>query len=47
MINLYDEILAHPDYFKQLAVKDTLLVNYQCPQMEDFIDLTSHFNHII
>jgi AraC-like DNA-binding protein len=47
MINLYEEILAHPDYFKQLAVKDTLLVNYQCPQMEDFIDLTSHFNHII
>lgn len=47
MINIYEEIVLHPDYFKQLAVKEMLLVNYQCPQMEDFIDLTTHFNHII
>ena len=47
MINLYEAIISHPDYFKQLAVKDILLVNYQCPQMETFEDLTSHFNHII
>lgn len=47
MINVYDDILLHPDYFKQLAVKESLLVNYQCPQMEEWIDLFSHMNHII
>ena len=47
MINLYEEILSHPDYFKQLAVKEILLVNYQCPQIEEFADLSSHFDHLI
>jgi len=47
MINLYEEILSNPDYFKQLAVKEILLVNYQCPQMEAFLDLSNHFNHFI
>jgi len=47
MINVYEAILSDPAYFKQLAVKDSLLVNYQCPQMEDWVELYSHFNHII
>jgi AraC-like DNA-binding protein len=47
MINVYDDILSHPGYFKQLATKDGLLVNYQCPQMEKWADLFSHVNHII
>jgi AraC-like DNA-binding protein len=47
MINLYEEILSNPGYFKQLAVKEILLVNYQCPQMEAFMDLSNHFNHFI
>jgi AraC-like DNA-binding protein len=47
MINVYEDILSHPTYFKQLFVKEVLVVNYQCPQMEKWIDLYSHFNHII
>lgn len=47
MINVYDDILANPGYFKQLATKDGMLVNYQCPQMEDWSDIYSHLNHII
>ncbi|MDB5134710.1 MAG: transcriptional regulator, AraC family [Mucilaginibacter sp.] len=47
MINVYEDILANPTYFKELTVKETLLVNYQCPQMEKWVDLYSHFNHII
>src|ERR1700709_1912253 len=47
MINVYDDILSHPHYFKQLSFKEILLVNYQCPQMESWVDLYSHFNHII
>ena len=47
MINVYDDILSNPSYFKALPVKDYLLVNYQCPQMEEWVDLYSHFNHII
>ncbi|MRG47332.1 helix-turn-helix domain-containing protein [Chitinophaga sp. SYP-B3965] len=47
MINVYEAILADPTYFKQLTVRDGLLVNYQCPQMEEWVDLYSHLNHII
>jgi AraC-like DNA-binding protein len=47
MINIYDAILSDPDYFRQLAVKDLLLVNYQCPQIERWEQLYSHMNHII
>jgi AraC-like DNA-binding protein len=47
MINVYDDILLHPTYFRQLSFKEILLVNYQCPQMESWVDLYSHFNHII
>lgn len=47
MDNLYEEIRLHPDYFKQLAVKDILLVNYQCPQIAEFADLSSNFDHLI
>ena len=47
MINVYEDILSHPDYFKQLSVKENLLVNYQCPQIEEWADLYSHFNHFI
>ena len=47
MINVYDDILSHPNYFRQLSYKEILLVNYQCPQIESWVDLYSHFNHII
>jgi AraC-like DNA-binding protein len=47
MINVYEAMKANPDYFRQLAVKDILLVNYQCPQMEKWVDLWTHLNHII
>lgn len=47
MINVYQDMLANPGYFKQLAIKDGLLVNYQCPQITEWVDLFSHLNHII
>jgi len=47
MINVYDDILSHPNYFRQLSYKEILLVNYQCPQIESWVDLYSYFNHII
>lgn len=47
MINVYQDMLANPGYFKQLVIKDGLLVNYQCPQMTEWVDLFSHLNHII
>jgi AraC-like DNA-binding protein len=47
MINVYEAILADPSYFKQLTVKEGLLVNYQCPQIEEWVDILSHLNHII
>jgi AraC family transcriptional regulator, exoenzyme S synthesis regulatory protein ExsA len=47
MLNVYDAMLSDPGYFKQLCVKDALLLNYQCPQMERWVDLYTHYNHII
>jgi len=47
MINIYDAILSDPAYFKQLAVKDLILVNYQCPQIERWENIFTHMNHII
>ncbi len=47
MLNVYDAMLSDPAYFRQLAVKDALLFNYQCPQMEKWVDLYTTYNHII
>ncbi|MEJ7685037.1 MAG: hypothetical protein WKG06_45770 [Segetibacter sp.] len=46
MINTYDFKVAHPDIFKQLAVKDFLFVYYKCPQVETKINLYTHYNEI-
>lgn len=46
MINTYDYSVSHPDYFKQLAVKDMLFLHYICPQVDKFLYLYTHFNQI-
>jgi len=38
--------VARPDYFKQLAVKDLLFLQYKCPQAEQHVYLFTHFNQI-
>ncbi len=47
MINTYDFQVAHPDYFKQCAVKDLLFLYYKCPQEEKKVNLYTHYNKII
>jgi len=47
MINLYEDILTHPDYFKQISVNDLLFVHYKCPQKEDIIHLFTQHNYLI
>ena len=46
MINTYDFMVSHPDYFKQLVVNDMLFLTYKCPQAEKHIRLYTHFNQI-
>jgi AraC family transcriptional regulator, exoenzyme S synthesis regulatory protein ExsA len=46
MNNTYDYSVSHPDYFKQLAVKDLLFLHYICPQIEKYVYLYTHFNQI-
>lgn len=43
----YDFQVAHPGYFRQLAVKDLLFLYYICPQAEDKINAHTNFNKII
>lgn len=47
MINIHDEIKAHPNYFKQLAVRDLLFVYYKCPQRKKLVQLCNHYNEFI
>lgn len=46
MNNTYDYSVSHPEYFKQLAVKDLLFLHYICPQIEKYVYLYTHFNQI-
>lgn len=46
MINSYDAIVAHPEKFKMLSVKDMLCVTYTCPQIEKLISAWSEYNVI-
>lgn len=45
--NNYDDTIADPVVFKQLAVKDALFLYYQCPQVDKQIQLFSHYNEIM
>lgn len=45
--NNYDDTIADPIAFKQLAVKDILFLNYRCPQVDKHIQLFSHYNEIM
>ncbi len=44
MINTHDDIKAHPEYFKQLSVRDLLFVHYRCPQIKRLEQLYNHYN---
>jgi AraC-like DNA-binding protein len=46
MINVYDYKVAHPDIFKQFAVKDILFLHYICPQVDKQLKLFTHYNEI-
>ncbi len=45
--NNYDDTIADPVAFPQLAVKDALLLHYRCPQVDKHIQLFSHYNEIM
>jgi len=47
VFNNYDDTIADPVAFKQLAVKDALLLHYKCPQVDKHIQLFSHYNEIM
>jgi AraC-like DNA-binding protein len=46
MINSYDLMVAHPETFRSLSVKDMLFVHYTCPQVEKQINAWSEYNII-
>jgi AraC-like DNA-binding protein len=46
MINLYETVLQHPDYFKQLKCNGMLFTQYECLQQTVFQDLFSEHNYI-
>ena len=45
--NNYDDSIADPISFKQLAVKDALFLHYMCPQVDKQLQLFSHYNEIM
>jgi hypothetical protein len=47
VFNNYDDSIADPVTFKQLAVKDALFLYYKCPQVDKQMQLFSHYNEIM
>ena len=47
VFNNYDDTIADPVVFKQLAVKDALFLYYRCPQVDKHLQLFSHYNEIM
>lgn len=47
VFNNYDDTIADPVTFRQLAVKDALFLHYRCPQVDKHIQLFSHYNEIM
>ena len=47
VFNNYDDSIADPVTFKQLAVKDALFLHYMCPQVDKQLQLFSHYNEIM
>ena len=45
--NNYDDSIADPVTFKQLAMKDALFLYYRCPQVDKHVQLFSHYNEIM
>lgn len=45
--NNYDDVIADPITFKQLAAKDVLILHYMCPQVDKQLQLFSHYNEIM
>lgn len=45
--NNYDDSIADPVTFKQLAAKDALFLYYRCPQVDKHVQLFSHYNEIM
>lgn len=47
MINVYDFLKTQGEEYKKLTFKDLLFVTYQCPQMERFAKIYTHYNYIV
>ena len=47
MINLFETVKAHPEYFKQLTCKVLLVSQYECPHERILQDLYSEHNFIV
>lgn len=47
MLNIADAIIGNDKYFRKIAVKNGLIVNYNCPQITEWVDLFTHLNHFI
>lgn len=47
MLNVYDFLKSQGEEYKKLAFKDLLFVYYQCPQVERFAKIYTHYNFIV
>lgn len=47
VFNNYEDSIADPVAFQQLAVKDALFLYYKCPQVDKQLQLFSHYNEIM
>ena len=47
MQNLYAEVSANPNHFRQLSCGEALITIYNCPLENKYHDLWSHYNYLV
>ena len=47
MFSLYDKIIHHPEYYRQLSCGDSLMTLFDCPLPNKFEDAWSHYNYVV
>lgn len=47
MQNLYENIVSHPQMFRQFNCGETLITMYNCPLRDKFVDIWTQYNYIV
>jgi AraC family transcriptional regulator, exoenzyme S synthesis regulatory protein ExsA len=47
LLNLFNDIVSNPSFFRQMRCGETLITMYNCPLEDKFVDVWSRYNYIV